>query len=138
MLTLVLQNKGFSQTMLFQYEDPGSCSARICLNQNKNTIFDSNAKFFMYKNTLQNEWLSNYLKKYEKDRGKLILRNYGLDLIKQKIHLSLIHDLFRKEFNRHLIVYLKRTRNDLYAALPDKITNFNWRNFSHFVSFLNF
>ena len=51
-LTMLLENKGFSETSLFKYEDPGSCTARICLNQNKNLIFNNKAKFLMYKNSL--------------------------------------------------------------------------------------
>jgi hypothetical protein len=51
-LMLVLENKGFSETKLFEYEDPGSCTARICLNQNKNVIFNNEAKFLIYKNNL--------------------------------------------------------------------------------------
>jgi hypothetical protein len=82
LLTLVLENKGFSRTALFEYEDPGSCTARICLNEDKNLIFNSSAKFLMYKNSLQNDWLHSYLRKYESDRGRAILRNYSLDLIK--------------------------------------------------------
>lgn len=129
-LTLVLESRGFSETKLFKYEDPGSCTARICLNENKNVIFNNYAKFLLYKNDIQNDWLHSYLKKYEKDRGKAILRNYSLDLIKQKIHLSLIYDIFRKEFNRHLMTYLKRTRNDLQKATTQNMDNFYWRNFS--------
>jgi hypothetical protein len=47
--------------------------------------------------------------------------------------LSLIADVFRKEFNRHLMTYLKRTRNDLQKAIPENLDNFFWRNFSFYA-----
>lgn len=136
-LNMVLEKKGFSETLQFEYEDPGSCTARICLNNDKHIIFDTNAKMIMYQNSLQNDWVVSYLKDYELSTGKPILRNYNLDLIKQRIHVRLIYDVFRKEFNRHLITYIKRTRNDHHHAMPENLTDFYWRNFSIYVNLIS-
>jgi len=138
LLNMILEKKGFSETLQFEYEDPGSCTTRLCLNNDKHIIFDTNSKMVMYENSLQNDWIVSYLKSYEQRTGKPILRNYNLDLIKQRIHVRLIYDVFRKEFNRHLITYIKRTRNDHHQAIPDNIRDFFWRNFSIYVNFNQF
>lgn len=132
-LLQILKRKGFAHQRMFEYEDPGSCTARIILNEYKVDIYDNEAKFLMYKNELQNAYLLEKLKRMERKDTLGTYRNYRLDLIKQRIYLSILHDLFKKEFMNQMIIYLKRTRNDMLKATKENINHFMWRNFSYYV-----
>ena len=130
-LLQLLKSTGVDDKRLIDFEDTGSCTARLVVNSKKDTIYTDKSNMLLYKNDLQSQYV---LKRLKRKQENVSLRNFKFDLIKQKIHLGLLSEVFRKEFTKHMITYLKRTRNNIFKASKKNRESFHWRNFSYYVS----
>jgi hypothetical protein len=128
-LTLVLKMRGFSEKRLIEFEDPGTCIARLVINFKVEYLFVSKLRQEIELFGEKLKFLEKYLFKVNKSQA--LSKAFGF--VREKIEMHIQSVKFEHLFSASFIELLRQARNDLYEASFENVTEFDWRNFSFFL-----